>query len=199
MVYTCKICGKQLKTKRGLNSPQHKNSKRHQRALKRRKTQEKLRNALEREKVRYKMILYIALTQIDEPNFSKIINFATSFGIKTADMINIVLRKIKEGDLQYHISEHPKLKRIYEIILDNLSEFKEYPTTLNAREAFNIFKDLDFQGVYEMVEFFKDLHNKYPTMLSLSSSEIDGPPDLITFKRIFPESILFTPSGRWDL
>ena len=71
--------------------------------------------------------------------------------------------------------------------------------TLSVREAYEKFQYLGHKYPSDLVSHFEQLTQKYPEFVSLSSSKIGEPPDLITFKQFFIDQLKFHIDNNWDL
>lgn len=148
-----------------------------------------------KELIGFEVVLYLSISKLREPTYTKIMEFCSSFGMKSQDIINIVLKKIKQGDISYTKPKEPKLAKILDTLLE--MEKLDLPLTIRISEALNIFNNMNFEQPIELVNHFKSIKKSYPNFISMSSSQLDKQEDLITFKRLFPEEITFKLSKRW--
>ena len=150
-----------------------------------------------REEIGFEVVLFLALSRMRNPTFTKILEFGSSFGMMSNEIIKIIIKKIKEGDLSYELAENSELKNIYTVLfkLKNL----ELPLTIKVIEALDMFNNINFGSPIDAVNFFSNLQKKYPNFVVLSSSRLDKHEDLITFKRLFPDQIIFKLSSRWAI
>ena len=149
------------------------------------------------DKIEYEIVLFLALSKIQKPTYNKIMEFCTSFGIKSNEIIGVLSKKIKEGEILYILPVNSNLKNIIEDLL-NLKNIK-IPLTIRVNEALDIFKNLNFQKPIDVVDFFKSLKKNFPSFISLSSSKLNQREDLITFNQLFPEVINFKLNNRWAI
>jgi hypothetical protein len=161
------------------------------------KEKEEYIKPIEKETANFEIVLFLGLSKIKNPTFSNIIDFCSSFGMKTNDILQTMIKKIKEGDLAYDPPEDSELINVYSALF-NLKKI-ESPLTIKINEAYNIFNDLNFNKPVDIIQFFKKLHKKYPNFVVLSSSTFDKREDLITFKRLFPNQIMFKLANRWAI
>lgn len=150
-----------------------------------------------KEKIEYEIVLFLALSQLKNPNFNKIMEFSSSFNIKSNEILEFLLKKVREGDIWYNLPENSILSKIY-IDLLNLKNLK-IPFTIRIDEALEIFNHLKFQSPLEVLDFFKGIKKEFPNFISISSSKLNQREDLITFKRLFPDSIIFKLNNRWAI
>jgi hypothetical protein len=143
------------------------------------------------------MILYQALKQLSNPSYSNILSFCTSFGLKTEIIIQSLIKRLKEGDVAYINLKDPILIILYKKLFK--STIIEYPIAIKVIDVLTKLPELKLKTPVDVVDFFKDLERKYSGIAILSSSQLGEPEDLITFKRIFPETISFTVQNRWAL
>ncbi len=162
---------------------------------------EKSRISLEtptvKDKIEYDIVLFLALSKIKNPTYNKIMDFCSSFNMKSNDIIEILLKKIREGDISYNLSVNSVLRDIYLDLL-NLKNLK-IPHTIRVNEALEIFNHLNFQNPLDALEFFRRIKKEFPNFISLSSSKLNQHEDLITFKRLFPNLINFKLNNRWAI
>lgn len=158
-------------------------------------SQKELEKPLIREEIGFEIILFLALSRMNNPTFTKILEFCSSFGMKSNEILKVLIKKVGEGDLLYELPYGSDLDFIYKPLL-SLKKL-EIPFTINVREALNIFNNIKFKGPLEVMHFFKNLQKKYPNFVVLSSSRLDKNEDLITFKRLFPDQIKFKLANRW--
>ena len=149
------------------------------------------------DKIEYEIVLFLALSKIQKPTYTKIMEFCTSFGIKSNEIIGVLMKKIKEGEVLYTLPVNSNLKNIIEDLL-NLKSIK-IPLTIRVIEALDIFNNLKFQKPLDVVDFFKSLKKNFPSFISLSSSKLNQREDLITFNQLFPEVINFKLNNRWAI
>lgn len=149
-----------------------------------------------KELIGFEVVLYLSISKLREPTYTKIMEFCSSFGMKSQDIINIVLKKIKQGDVSYSEPDDPKLANILNTLLE--MEKLDLPLTIRISEALNIFDNINFEQPIELVSYFKNIKKSYPNFVSMSSSQLDSQEDLITFKRLFPEEIILQLSSRWS-
>jgi len=150
-----------------------------------------------KDKIEYDIVLFLALSKIKNPTYNKIIDFCSSFNMKSNDIIEILLKKIREGDISYNLSVNSVLRDIYLDLL-NLKNLK-MPQTIRVNEALEIFNHLNFQNPLDILEFFRRIKKEFPNFISLSSSKLNQREDLITFKRLFPNLISFKLNNRWAI
>lgn len=162
------------------------------------KKQEKEKTApLREERIEFQILIYMAVSKLQSPTYNQIIDFCTSFGMKTNEVVGTLIKKIKEDDLSYIKPEDSSLIRIFEDLFE-LSKL-EIPLTIKVMEVFDVFQNLEFEKPVEIIDFFEDLQKKYPNFVTLSSSSFDKKKDLITFKRLFPNHIKFKLNDRWAI
>ena len=150
-----------------------------------------------KDKVEYEIILFLALSKIKKPTYNKIMDFCSSFNMKSNEIIEILLKKIREGDISYNVPVNSILRDIYLdlLMLKNL----KIPHTIRVNEALEIFNHLDFQNPLGALEFFRGIKKEFPDFISISSSKLNQQEDLITFKRLFPNVISFKSNNRWAI
>lgn len=151
--------------------------------------------------VRYKMeheiMLFLAVSKLKNPTYNKIMDFCTSFNMKSNEIIDILLKKLREGDISYDLPKNSILEKVYLDLLE-IKNLK-IPHTIRIDEALDIFTHLNFQNPLNVLDFFNGLKKEYPSFLSLSPSKINEREDLITFKRLFPDAIIFKLTNRWAI
>ena len=117
--------------------------------------------------------------------------------MKSNEIIEILLKKIREGDISYNLPLNSILKDIYLDLL-NLKNLK-IPHTIRVYEALEIFNRLNLQNPLDVLEFFNGIKKEFPNFISISSSKLNQHEDLITFKRLFPNVISFKLNNRWAI
>ena len=80
----------------------------------------------------------------------------------------------------------------------NLKNLK-IPHTIRVNEALEIFNHLNFQNPLDVLEFFRGIKKEFPNFISITSSKLNQPEDLITFIRLFPNVINFKLNNRWAI
>lgn len=150
-----------------------------------------------KDKIEYEVVLFLALSKIKDPTYNKIIDFCSSFNMKSYEIIEILLKKIREGDISYNLPVNSILRDIYLDLL-NLKNLK-IPHTIRVNEALEIFNRLNFQNPLDVLEFFRGIKKEFPNFISISSSKLNQHEDLITFKRLFPNIINFKLNNRWAI
>lgn len=185
--YTCEICGQKFKTATGSKTKRHLDSKRHQEALESRFKPD----------FNHEILLFTALNELKTPSYSNILRFFSSFGVKTEDTLKTIIKKLREKDIIYKGNFDSDYKKILEIIL-NFQNF-EYPITFTIQDALQKFHSLAYKYAPDFIQFFTKLSEKYPELLTFSSSKIGEFPDLITFKQIFINNLNFYLNNNWDL
>ena len=150
-----------------------------------------------KDKIEYEIVLFLALSKIKDPTYNKIIEFCSSFNMKSNEIIEILLKKIREGDISYNLPANSILRDIYLDLL-NFRNLK-IPYTIRVNEALGIFNHLNFHNPLDVLEFFKGIKKKFPNFISISSSKLNQREDLITFKRLFPNVINFKLNNRWAI
>jgi hypothetical protein len=207
MQYTCEICGQTFAKPNGPQSATHLKSQRHTNAMRAtgvsqpgatpaspaKKTGE-IRAGVD---LPPELVIYLAIKTIQVPSYSNIIMFGGSFGLKIEALLLAMIQKLKEGDLGYASNIDPLLGQLYQILFD-VGKL-DYPLTFTVEEAWKRFASLKCKDPEALVVFFKNLSMQYPEMLNLSSTTPGMPEDLITFRRLFPNSILFVGKKRWAL
>ena len=162
---------------------------------------EKSRKFLEpptvKDKIEYEIVLFLALSKIKYPTYNKIMDFCSSFNMKSNEIIEILLKKIREGDISYNLPVNSILRDIYLDLL-NLKNLR-IPHTIRVNEALEIFNHLNFQNPLDVLEFFRGIKKEFPNFISISSSKLNQPGDLITFNRLFPNVINFKLDNRWAI
>jgi len=187
MKYYCKICGQGFKTKSGPNSEGHLNSKMHSTALKEKTSSNSLSE----------LLLFTIIQKTNKVTYSKILQIFSSFGIKSEVSLQIIIKKLKENDLVYNGQFDSEYAKVLEIII-NFPKI-DYPLSYTVQEVVDKFKVLKVGYPKDYIDFFSNLSKKYPEFVSLSSSKIGAPPDIITFKQLFIENIIFQPQNNWNL
>ncbi|MFW9997631.1 MAG: hypothetical protein ACFFD4_36665 [Candidatus Odinarchaeota archaeon] len=186
----CDVCGKVLKNP---DHPTHINSSFHQRFLSRDAAPSPITKAAD-----YPfndIVLFLAIKNLEKPNFSSISLFCSSFGIKNETIVKILAKKIKDNDVSHDEITDPVLKLVHANILDKSA--RNFPLTISVTDALSLFKDLNITDPLELIKVFKKLENDYPGLVQMSSSQLGSPVDLFTFKRIFPENVVFKLTNRW--
>ena len=148
-----------------------------------------------KDKIEYEIILFVALSKIKNPTYNKIMEFCSSFNMKSNEIIEILLKKLREGDISYNLPVNSLLRDIYYDLL-NLRNLK-IPHTIRVNEALEIFNHLNFKHPLDVLKFFKRVKKEFPNFISISSSKLNQNEDLITFKRLFPNAINFKLNNRW--
>jgi len=150
-----------------------------------------------KDKIEYEIVLFLALSKIKDPTYNKIMDFCSSFNMKSNEIIESLLKKIREGDISYSLPVNSILRDIYLdlLILKNL----KIPHTIRINEALEIFNHLNFQNPLDVLVFFKGIKKEFPNFISISSSKLNQREDLITFKRLFPNVIRFKLNNRWAI
>jgi hypothetical protein len=211
MEYKCEICGQIFKTKSGPLSKAHIASKIHQYKLN--GTQKpvnapinasinapmivkKAPSVIESDKSG-EIILFLAIKELKLPNYSNILSFCSSFGMKNEDIIEILIKKIREQDIQYNFVKDQILQKIITTLIRDTR--LKYPYTLTVMDAFSMFRELKPTDPSALVHLFQELGQKYPGFAILSASKLGDIEDLITFKRIFPDDGQFELQNRWGL
>jgi hypothetical protein len=185
--YYCEICGQAFTTPTGATAKKHVEGKKHQQALK-----VEIKPNLEHE-----IILFNAINKINNPSYSNILKFFSSFGIKTEVTLKTILKKLRDKDIIYKGNTDPDYEKILKFIIS--SENFTYPMTFSIQEALEKFKFLNFKYASELIQYFYELSQKYPELLTLSPTKIGESPDLITFKQIFINQLKFYPNKNWDI
>jgi hypothetical protein len=152
---------------------------------------------IKKEKIDHEIVLFLALSKIQDPNYPNILKFCTSFGLKSNEIIEVLLKKIMEGEVIYILQVNSDIKLLIEDLL-NLKRIN-IPLTIKVNEALDIFKNLHFQKPLDVLSFFKSLKKTFPNFISLSSSRLNQREDLITFKQLFPEQVYFKLNNRWAI
>jgi hypothetical protein len=150
-----------------------------------------------KDKIENEVVLFLALSKIKDPTYNKIMEFCSSFNMKSNEIIEILLKKIREGDIAYNLPVNSILREIYLDLL-NLRNLK-IPYTIRVNEALEIFNHLNFHKPLDILEFFRGIKKEFPNFISISSSKLNQPEDLITFKRLFPNIINFKLGNRWAI
>jgi len=156
-----------------------------------------LKIPLRKEKIEYEIVLFLALSKLKNPTFNKIMEFSSSFNMKSNETLEFLLKKVREGDISYDLPKNSILGKIY-IDLLNLKNLK-IPLTIRVDEALEIFNYLKFQNPLKVLDFFKGIKKEFPNFISISSSKLNQREDLITFKRLFPDIIIFKSNNRWAI
>ncbi|MBD3341507.1 MAG: hypothetical protein GF353_20555 [Candidatus Lokiarchaeota archaeon] len=187
----CEICDEKYKKPGYATSERHINTKLHQDNLKRRKLVSESKNPLN------ELILFNLLQNQNSINYSSILKFFSSFGIKAEITLKTLIKKLKDEDIDYQ----GDIDGNYEKILNKILEIPivHYPLTLSVQEAFTKFNFLGLKYPTEMMEYLEKLSMKFPSFLSLSSSKLGEPSDLITFKKIFIDELKFFKKNNWDI
>ena len=197
MGFQCEICGKILKTQKGLTTSRHLKSQKHQKALLSKKSTKKFKKSLTVEESKIEdLILFIAIKELHNPNYSNLLRFYTSFGMKTEIFIQKLFNRLKSGDIIYTKNKDQQLDMIYSTLL-NYPKLR-HPFTIKVIEAYNNFNEFNFSSPFAVIDFFTELRKRYPELVMLSSSKLGEREDLITFKRLFPNHIKFQCSNRWS-
>ncbi|TFF88574.1 MAG: hypothetical protein EU550_01040 [Promethearchaeota archaeon] len=152
---------------------------------------------IHKEKIENEIILFLALSKVQKPNYPNILEFCTSFGLRSNDVIEVLLKKIMEGEVIYTLHGNLDIKLLIEDLL-NLKRIN-IPLTIKVNEALEIFKTLQFRKPLDVLSYFKSLKKSYPNFISLSSSRLNQREDLITFKQLFPEQVNFKLNNRWAI
>ena len=150
-----------------------------------------------KDKIEYEIVLFLALSKIKDPTYNKIMEFCSSFNMKSNEIIEILLKKIREGDISYNLPVNSILREIYLDLL-NLKNLK-IPHTIRVNEALEMFYHLNFQNPLDVLEFFRGIKKEFPNFISISSSKLNQREDLITFKRLFPNIINFQLNNKWAI
>ena len=150
-----------------------------------------------KDKIEYEIALFLALFKIKDPTYNKIMDFCSSFNMKSNEIIEILLKKIREGDISYNLPVNSILRDIYLDLL-NFRNLK-IPLTIRVNEALEIFNHLNFHNPLDVLEFFRGIKKEFPNFISISSSKLNQPEDLITFNRLFPNVINFKLNNRWAI
>ena len=150
-----------------------------------------------KDKIEYEIVLFLALSKIENPTYNKIMDFCSSFNMKSNEIIEILLKKIRESEITYNLPPNSILKEIYFDLL-TLKNLK-IPHTIRVIEALEIFNHLNFQNPLDILEFFRRIKKEFPNFISISSSKLNQREDLITFKRLFPNLISFKLNNRWAI
>lgn len=156
-----------------------------------------LKELFRQDKIEYEIVLFLALSKIKKPTYTKIMEFCTSFGIKSNEIIEVLLKKIREGEILYILPVNSNLKYVIEDLL-NVKNIK-IPLTIRVNEALDIFENLKFQKPLDVLDFFRSLKKNFPSFISTSSSKLNQREDLITFNQLFPEVINFKLNNRWAI
>ncbi len=197
MGFKCEICGKIYKNKGTLTSKSHLNSKVHQEALLGKKPVKRFKKPITVEESKIEdLILFIAIKELNNPNYSNMLRFCTSFGMKTEIFIQKLFNRLKSGDILYTRNKDRQLDTIYSTLL-NYPKLR-HPFTIKVIDAYNNFDKFNFSSPFAVIEFFTEIRKKYPELVMLSSSKLGEREDLITFKRLFPNHIKFQCSNRWS-
>lgn len=186
----CKICDKKYKRASTATSQSHLDSKEHKDNLAKAQIQQPI-NPI------YELILFTLLQNLKETTYSNILKFYTSFGIKTEIALKTIIKKLEEGDVIYRGNNDSDYMNLLRVILKSPSI--NYPLTISVQEAIKKFNYLNIKYPADIVKYFEKLSHKFPEFVSLSSSKIGEPPDLITFKEIFIDQIKFYLNNNWAL
>ncbi len=143
------------------------------------------------------MLLFSYIAQKNDPTYSSILRFLSSFGIKTVDALLVIIKKLKDGDIAYTRFADANYQRMLELLI--FSPRFAYPLTLTFQEAFEMFGDLGIRYANEFIEFLTRVARENPEFMILSSSKIGEPPNIITFKQIFKDEIIFKLNNNWVL
>jgi len=145
----------------------------------------------------HELILFNILQNQDGVKYSGILKFFSSFGIKGEVALRTLIKKLKDEDIVYK----GNIGSDYEEILKKIIQIPkmDYPLTLSIKEAYEKFHFLGFKFPIKLMDHFNKLANKYPGFISLSSSKIGDPSDLITFKEIFIDRIRFHKNNNWGM
>ncbi len=148
-------------------------------------------------KTNFEILLFLAISKLKDPTYNNIMEFCTSFNLKSNEVLKTILKKIREDDIILSINNGSDLRDIYEDLF-KLENF-QLPFTIKINEAFQILSNFKFESPLKMIDFLKSLKKKYPELLTLSSSKHNQREDLITFKRLFPNHVKFKLNNRWIL
>ncbi len=186
----CEICKRDFTKPSTATSVSHLNSKDHKKNLAKRQIQQTI-NPI------YELMLFTLFQRQQETTYSKILKFYSSFGIKTELAFKTILKKLNDGDIIYKGNTDSDYMNLLQSILKS-TEIK-YPLTLSVQEAIKKFKYLNIKYPSELIKYFEELSQRFPEFISLSSSKIGEPSDLITFKQVFIDQIKFYPDNNWVL
>lgn len=143
------------------------------------------------------LILFTYLSNTKRPTYQGILNFLASFGITTEMGVKTLINKLKDGDVVYSGIGDERYRNLLEALI-NSPEFG-YPLTKKFAEAFKMFKNLGIQHGDEFKNFITKVARDHPEFLTVSSSRVGEPPDLITFKQLFSNDVLFELRKNWVL
>ena len=143
------------------------------------------------------IVLYLAVRNVQNPTYANIQTFCAAFGGKGEETVNLLLRKIREGDLTFPMPADPLLAHLYKKMIGQPK--LSYPLTLTLHEAWNWLQERGVKTLAEVAAIFQNLAQQYPGFVALSPSKPGEIEDLITFQRLFLDDIKFAPAGRWKL
>lgn len=185
----CEICNKEYKPNYA-SSKRHLDSKTHKDNLKKAGIKLEINPT-------HELILFNILQNQDGVKYSGILKFFSSFGIKGEVALRTLIKKLKDGDIVYKGNIGSDYKEILKKIIQIPK--MDYPLTLSVKEAYEKFRFLGYKFPLELMDHFNKLTKKYPGFINLSSSKINEPSDLITFKEIFIDRIRFHKNNNWDI
>ncbi|QEE16297.1 hypothetical protein DSAG12_02127 [Promethearchaeum syntrophicum] len=143
------------------------------------------------------LILFNAVKSFKKPDYLKILEFCSSFDIKTDEIISKLQNRIRIGDIKYHNIHEENIQKI---ITDILNKPKiQYPFIIPIQKFPQEFPSLNFNDYDSIIQFLQRIIQHYPGYLQLSSSKLGFPPDLVTFNHLFPNSVFFSLSNRWRI
>ena len=194
----CEICGKQFQKEGYAKTDRHVNSKWHQLAL----TLKESLTASQHDSSQHtqslgQLILFQGLKQLEVPNYQNLLKFARSFKVKMGELSNLLIEKIIDGDVEYNKVENKKLAKFYDALF-TLTDIR-FPLSVKVIEVPKQFPDLDLSTPQEVLDFFSDLNKTYSGFVSITPIQIGGPKDLLTFKTLFPPTVVFQCARRWTL
>ena len=141
------------------------------------------------------LILFNAVKSFKKPDYLKILEFCSSFDIKTEVIISRLQNRIRIGDINYSKIND---EYIQNIITDILNKSKiQYPFIIPIQNFLQEFPSLNFNNFDSIIQFLQKISQRYPGYLQLSSSKLGFPADLVTFNHLFPNSVFFSLSNRW--
>ena len=142
------------------------------------------------------LIIFNAVKSFEMPTYLKILEFSSSFNIKTEEINSRLQNRIQIGDIKY---SNIKDRNIAIMISDILRTPKlKYPFIIQIQNFLQEFPSLHFPDYESTIKFLQNIIHHYPGYLRISSSKLGYPADLITFNHLFPNSVYFTLSNRWE-
>ncbi|MBD3226873.1 MAG: hypothetical protein GF329_01695, partial [Candidatus Lokiarchaeota archaeon] len=77
------------------------------------KEKEEYKKPIEKATANFEIVLFLGLSKMENTTFTNIIDFCSSFGMKTNEIIQTMIKKIKEGDLSYDPPEDSDLINVF--------------------------------------------------------------------------------------